>query len=76
VCLIVPSRVIAIQLDQAEIELPDGQRASVSLVLAPEVRAGDYVLVDRGVVLQAIEAAEAEAILAMYAELAELEAAW
>jgi hydrogenase assembly chaperone HypC/HupF len=74
-CLIVPSRVVAIQADQAEIELPDGQRASVSLALAPDVRTGDYVLVDRGVVLKAIDAAEAETILAMYAELAELEAA-
>jgi hydrogenase assembly chaperone HypC/HupF len=71
-CLIVPSRVVAVRAEQAEIELPDGQHATVSLALTPDVRAGDYVLVDRGVVLKRIDQAEAETILAMYAELAEL----
>lgn len=32
--------------------------------------AGDYVLVDRGLVLKTTDQAEAETILAMYAELA------
>jgi hydrogenase assembly chaperone HypC/HupF len=71
-CLIVPSRVIGVCGEEAEIELPDGQRANVSLALTPDVQAGHYVLVDRGVVLKTIDQAEAETILAMYAELAEL----
>jgi hydrogenase expression/formation protein HypC len=71
-CLIVPSRVVRVVGEQAEIELPDGQRATVGLTLVPDVRVGDYVLVDRGLVLKTIDQAEAETILAMYAELAEL----
>jgi hydrogenase expression/formation protein HypC len=74
-CLIVPSRVVAVRQQEAEIELPSGQRARVDLTLAPEVRVGDYVLVDRGLVLRRIDQAEAETILAMYAELSELELA-
>jgi hydrogenase expression/formation protein HypC len=74
-CLIVPSRVVALHGEQAEIELPDGQHARVGLTLAPEVRVGDYVLVDRGLVLKTIDQTEAETILAMYAELAALETA-
>jgi hydrogenase expression/formation protein HypC len=69
-CLIVPSLVVAVRGDQAEIELPDGQRATVGLALAPDVQVGEYVLVDRGLVLKTIDQAEAETILAMYAELA------
>jgi hydrogenase assembly chaperone HypC/HupF len=72
-CLIVPSRVVAVRGEQAEIELPDGQRATVGLTLTPDVHVGEYVLVDRGQVLKTIDAAEAEIILAMYAELASLE---
>ena len=74
-CLIVPSRVVALHGEEAEIELPNGQHARVGLALAPEARVGDYVLVDRGLVLKTIAQGEAETILALYAELAELETA-
>jgi len=71
-CLILPSRVIAVQGGEATIELPNGVQSSVSTALVPDVAIGDYVLVDRGLVLKTIEPDEAEAILTMYAELGEL----
>jgi hydrogenase assembly chaperone HypC/HupF len=71
-CLILPARVVSVGDGCADIELPDGVRASVDTSLADGVAPGQYVLFDRGVVLKTIEATEAEAILAMYAELGEL----
>jgi len=74
-CLVLPARVLAVNGQEAEVELYGGLRASVSLVLRPGVEVGQYVMVDRGLVLEVIEPAEAEAILAMYDEIGELIAA-
>jgi hydrogenase assembly chaperone HypC/HupF len=71
-CLVMPSRVLSVSGQQAEIEMPNGVRARVDTTLTPELAVGAYVLVDRGLVLKVIEPAEAEAILAMYAELGDL----
>lgn len=71
-CLIVPARVLRVGVQTADIELPDGTRATVNAALTPDLRVGQYVLVDRGLVLEVIETEEAQAILALYAELAAL----
>jgi hydrogenase assembly chaperone HypC/HupF len=71
-CLILPAKVIAVDGPRAEVELHGGGRATVGCDLVQNVAAGDFVLVDRGLVLQVIAPAEAEAILAMYAEIGEL----
>lgn len=71
-CLVLPSRVVALAGQRAEIELPDGQRTTVDVSVVPELAVGDYVLVDRGLALQVIDAAEAQAILAIYAEYGRL----
>jgi hydrogenase expression/formation protein HypC len=71
-CLVLPSRVLSVLDESAEIELPDGQHARVDVRLVPDVRVGEYVLVDRGLALRVIDAAEAEVILAMYAEMGDL----
>jgi hydrogenase expression/formation protein HypC len=80
VCLKIPARVVSIDGRLAELELPDGTRASADLVLCPEAAVDQYVLVDRGLVLQVIETAEAEALVAMYEEIGQLldqeDAAW
>lgn len=69
-CLVLPSRVVAFAGEsQVEVELADGQRATVSSELKPDLAVGDYVLVDRGLVIETIAAEEAEAILQMYAEI-------
>jgi hydrogenase maturation factor len=59
----------AVQAAEVMVELNDGQQMLASNLLSHEVAVGDYVLVDRGLVIQAISAAEAEAILALYAEM-------
>ncbi len=71
-CLVLPARVIAVGDERADIELHGGTRTSASRVLQPGLRVGDHVLVDRGLVVRVIEPAEAEAILAVYAEIGDL----
>ena len=56
----------------AEIEIA-GVRHKASLVLAPEVRAGDWVLVNLGNVVAKIDEDEAGEIIKLYEEIAEAE---
>ena len=69
VCLILPSRVIALRESVADIELADGQVTTVSTLVTPGASVGEYVLVDRGFIIQQISADEARAILALYEEM-------
>ena len=71
-CQILPSRVIAVRASEAEVELTDGQRTRVSTLVTPAVSVGDYVLVDRGFIVQTISADEAQTIIALYAEMSSL----
>lgn len=71
-CLVLPSRVVALTGINVEVELADGQRALVNGSLKPDVAVGDYVMVDRGIVVDAIDADEAKVILSMYREMGEL----
>jgi hydrogenase expression/formation protein HypC len=71
-CLVLPSRIVAVLDREVEVELADGQHAVVNAELRPDLAVGDYVLVDRGLVIERIDAEEALAILAMYAEIGEL----
>jgi len=72
VCLVLPSRVVALGDNQVEVELADGQRAVVDATLKPDLCVGDYVLVDRGIVVESIAPDEAQVILSMYREIGEL----
>ena len=71
-CLIVPSRVVGLTAEGVEVELSDGQRTLVNGALKPDLAVGDYVLVDRGLVVETLEADEAEAIISMYREIGQL----
>lgn len=71
-CLVLPAKVVGVGEERAEIELHGGTRTSASCVLQPGLSVGDHVLVDRGLVVRIIEPAEAEAILAVYAEIGDL----
>ena len=70
-CLAVPAQIIAITQDQAHatVEL-SGVLVEVSLALVEDVLVGDYVLIHVGFALQKIDPEEAEATLALFAEVA------
>ncbi|HEX2193960.1 MAG TPA: HypC/HybG/HupF family hydrogenase formation chaperone [Candidatus Limnocylindria bacterium] len=67
-CQILPALVLSVDERRVEVDM-QGLRATVDAGLEPGVAVGQYVLVDRGLVLRVIEPAEAEAIMAMYAEM-------
>ena len=71
-CLTVPARVVAIHGQSAEVDIMGEMRATVNILYCPDVAVGQYVLVDRGLALEVIEPAEAEAIMGMYDEIGQM----
>ena len=71
-CLKLPARVISVDGLQAEVEMFGGMRITADTTLRPDVSAAQYVLVDRGLVIEIIDADEADAILAMYEEIGQM----
>lgn len=72
-CLVLPARVVSVNGATAEVLLYGEQQAvTAGTQLTPDVRPGNFALIDRGVILRVIEPEEAEAILAIYAEMGDL----
>ena len=70
-CLAVPILIKSIKNTDAEAEI-GGISRHISLLLTPEAKVGDYVLVHTGYAISIIEPAEAEETLRMLREIAEL----
>lgn len=71
-CLAVPVQVIGVYGDEAEVDI-GGVRRRVSIVLTPEVKAGDYVLLHTGYAINVIDEAEAQETLQILAQMAEID---
>lgn len=71
-CLAVPVQVIARDGDEAEVEI-GGVKRRVSIVLTPEVKVGDYVLLHTGYAISVVDEAEAKETLKLFEEMARLE---
>ena len=69
-CRAVPMRIDSIDGTQAWVDM-GGVRRDVSLVLTPEAREGDYVLIHTGFAISVLNEAEAQETLALFAELEE-----
>lgn len=70
-CLAVPAQIMAITQDHANATVQlSGVLVEVSLALVEDVVVGDYVLIHVGFALQKIDQEEAEATLALFAEVA------
>jgi hydrogenase expression/formation protein HypC len=68
-CLALPARVVALlEGDQAQVDL-GGVKKLVSIVLVPEARVGDHVIVHVGHAIGLLDPDEAERTLALFAEL-------
>ena len=68
-CLAVPVQVVSIDGNEAEVEI-GGVKRRVSIVLTPEARAGDYVLLHTGYAINVIDEAEAQETLKILEEMA------
>jgi hydrogenase expression/formation protein HypC len=71
-CLAVPVKVVAIDGNEAEVEI-GGVKRRVSIVLTPEARVGDYVLLHTGYAINVINEAEAQETLKILEEMARLD---
>ena len=67
-CLAVPTLVKSIDGQNAQVEL-GGVERTISLVMTPEAKVGDYVIVHTGFALSVLDEEEAKETLAMFAEI-------
>jgi len=70
-CLAIPARIISIDGENAEADV-GGVRKTVGLMLTPNVKVGDYVLLHAGYSIGIVDANEAQETLALFQELAEV----
>lgn len=69
-CLAIPALIKSIDGSEAEVEIGGiGRRAS--LILTPEARVGDYVLLHTGYAINVIDQKEAQETLSLLQEIAE-----
>jgi hydrogenase expression/formation protein HypC len=71
-CLAVPVKVVSIEGNDADVEI-GGVKRRVSIVLTPEARVGDYVLLHTGYAINVINEAEAQETLKILEEMANLD---
>ncbi len=67
-CLAVPSQIKSIEGDYAEVEI-GGVERKVNIVLTPEAKPGDYILVHTGYSIGIVNEEEAEATIQLFNEL-------
>ncbi len=71
-CLAVPTKIISIDHNLAEVEMA-GVVRTVSLDLVPDAKVNDYVLIHAGFAIQIINEEEARKTLELFKELMEHE---
>ena len=67
-CLAVPVQVISVDVNEAEVEI-GGVKRKVSIMLTPEAKVGDYVLLHTGYAISVIDEAEAQETLKLLTEM-------
>ena len=70
-CLAVPALIKSIDGDESEVEL-GGVSRRASLMLTPEAKVGDYVLLHAGYAINVVDQSEAEETLGILREMAQL----
>jgi hydrogenase expression/formation protein HypC len=71
-CLAVPVKVIAIDGLEADVDI-GGVERRVSIMLTPEVKVGDYVLLHTGYAINIIDEQRAKETLELFEEIAKLD---
>lgn len=67
-CLAFPAKVVEIKDSLAKVEL-SGVTRDVSLMLLPETKLGDYVLVHAGFAMQIVQKQDVDEMLALFDEM-------
>lgn len=68
-CIPLIGKVLELDGPMARVELTSGQEARVNASLYPEVGIGEYVLLDRGLIVEVIDESEKESLMELYEEL-------
>ena len=71
-CLAIPALVKSVEGNEAEAEI-GGIGRRISILLTPEVKVGDYVLLHTGYAINVIDEEEAMETLKLFEEMASLE---
>lgn len=71
-CVSIPGRVTSIQNNQAQIDVLGAARTASTLLL-PEVQIGDYVLTSAGMIVEILDEDDAQASIALFQELMNLD---
>jgi hydrogenase expression/formation protein HypC len=71
-CLAIPALIKSINGNEAEAEL-GGMSRKISIVLTPEVKVGDYVLLHTGYSISIVDEEEAKETLKLFQEIASLQ---
>ena len=71
-CLAIPALVKSIDGNEAEAEI-GGISRRISILLTPEVKAGDYVLLHTGYAINVVDEEEAMETLKLFEEMASLD---
>ncbi|HAS04225.1 MAG TPA: HypC/HybG/HupF family hydrogenase formation chaperone [Dehalococcoidia bacterium] len=69
-CVAVPSLITAVDGFDAEVDI-GGISRKASLMLTPEAKIGDYVLIHAGYAISIVDREEAEATLELFREMAD-----
>jgi hydrogenase expression/formation protein HypC len=69
-CLALPARMVERCGDETAVVDMGGVRKRISVALVPEAEVGDYVIVHVGHAIGMLDEAEAQASLALFAEMA------
>ena len=70
-CLAVPMKLVEIHADGGGVAELEGSRHAVNLSLVSDPRIGDYVIIHAGYAIEKLDQAEADASLALFAEIAQ-----
>ncbi len=73
-CLAIPAKLVELLANEQAIVNLGGIRKQVSIALVPGVAVGDYVIVHVGHAIGRIDPEEAERTLALFGEMAQLDA--
>lgn len=71
-CLAVPVKVISIEGSQAQVDI-GGTGRLISILMTPEAKVGDYVLLHTGYAISVVDEAEARETLKLFEEMARLD---
>jgi len=71
-CLPLIARVVAVEGDRATVRLLEGETVVVNPVLHPNVAPAEYVLLDRGLIIETIPPAQVEEMLRFFTELGKM----